>query len=84
MPLTAPILDDRRFQDIFDEARLRIPKYLPEWTDHNLSDPGITLLELFAWLGDLILYRLNKVPDANYIAFLRLMGVEQKAGIRVA
>lgn len=81
MPLTAPILDDRRFQDIFDEARLRIPKYLPEWTDHNLSDPGITLLELFAWLGDLILYRLNKVPDANYIAFLRLMGVEQKAAV---
>ncbi len=79
MPLLAPNLDDRRYQDIFDDARSRIPKYLPEWTDHNLSDPGITLLELFSWLSEMILYRLNKVPDANYIAFLRLMGVEQKA-----
>jgi predicted phage baseplate assembly protein len=78
MPLIAPNLDDRLYQDIFDDARSRIPKYLPEWTDHNLSDPGITLLELFAWLSEMILYRLNKVPDKNYIAFLRLMGIEQK------
>src|SRR2546425_1194833 len=66
MPLVAPNLDDRLYQDIFDDARSRIPKYLPEWTDHNLSDPGITLLELFSWLSEMILYRLNQVPDANY------------------
>jgi len=48
MPLPTPNLDDRRFQDILDEARRLIPRYCPEWTDHNLSDPGITFLELFA------------------------------------
>ncbi len=81
MPLVAPNLDDRLYQDIFDDARSRIPKYLPEWTDHNLSDPGITLLELFSWLSEMILYRLNQVPDANFVAFLRLIGVEQKPAV---
>src|SRR5438270_2635431 len=75
MPLPAPNLDDRGFQDILDEARRRIPQYCPEWTDHNLSDPGITLLELFAWMTDLLLYRLNRVPEKNHIAFLELLGL---------
>src|SRR5215213_7382159 len=75
MPLPAPNLDDRRFQDILDEARRLIPRYCPEWTDHNLSDPGITLLELFAWMTDLLLYRLNRVPDKNYIKFMDLLGI---------
>lgn len=75
MPLPTPNLDDRRFQDILDEARRLIPRYCPTWTDHNLSDPGITLLELFAWMTDLLLYRLNRVPDRNYVKFLELIGV---------
>src|ERR1043165_8096507 len=75
MPLPAPNLDDRTFQDILDEARRLIPQYCPEWTDHNLSDPGITLLELFSWMTDLMLYRLNRVPDKNFIKFLDLIGV---------
>jgi predicted phage baseplate assembly protein len=75
MPIPAPDLDDRRFQDILDEARRRIPQYCPKWTDHNLSDPGITLLELFAWMTDLLLYRLNRVPDRMYIKFLDLIGL---------
>ncbi|MGH2368006.1 MAG: putative baseplate assembly protein, partial [Chloroflexota bacterium] len=75
MPLPAPNLDDRTFQDILDEARRLIPRYCPEWTDHNLSDPGITLLELFAWMTDLLIYRLNRVPDKNYIKFLDMIGL---------
>src|SRR5215218_9802408 len=75
MPLPAPNLDDRTFQDILDEARRLIPQYCPEWTDHNLSDPGITLLELFAWMTDLLLFRLNRVPERNYIKFLDLIGL---------
>jgi predicted phage baseplate assembly protein len=75
MPLPVPNLDDRKFQDILDEARRLIPRYCPEWTDHNLSDPGITLLELFAWMTDMLLYRLNRVPEKNYLKFLDLIGV---------
>ena len=78
MPLEPPNLDDRRFADLFEEMRSLIPRYAPEWTDHNLSDPGITMMQLFAWLGEIIIYRLNRVPDRNYIKFLQLIGVEQK------
>src|SRR5215471_14625783 len=81
MPLPAPNLDDRGFQDILDEARRLIPRYCPEWTDHNLSDPGITLLELFAWMTDLLIFRLNRVPDRNYIKFLELIGVQLQAAV---
>jgi predicted phage baseplate assembly protein len=81
MPLQPPNLDDRRFKDLFEELRDLIPRYAPEWTDHNLSDPGITMMQLFAWLGEIVLYRLNCVPDRNYLKFLQLIGVEQKPAV---
>ena len=79
MALPVPNLDDRTFQDLVSEARSMIPRYCPEWTDHNLSDPGITLIELFSWMVDILLYRLNKVPEKNYIKFLDLIGVKLAA-----
>jgi predicted phage baseplate assembly protein len=75
MALPAPNLDDRKFQDIVSEARTKIPKYCPRWTDYNLSDPGITLVELFAWMTDMLLFRMNKVPEKNYIKFMDLIGI---------
>ena len=75
MTLNTPRLDDRAFDDLVNEARARIPLYTPEWTDHNLSDPGITLIELFAWMTDVVLYRLNRVPDRNYVKFMELIGM---------
>lgn len=79
MALQAPNLDDRTFQDLVREARAMIPRYCPEWTDHNLSDPGITLIELFAWMAEVLLYRLNKVPDKNYIKFMEMIGIQLEA-----
>ncbi len=77
MSLPAPNLDDLRFQrDLVDEARRRIIHYCPEWTEYNLSDPGITLIELFAWMTELTVYRLNRVPEKNYIKFLELLGMQ--------
>ena len=76
MPLPAPNLDDRGFQDIVDEAKRLIPRYCPEWTNHNLSDPGVALIELFAWMSEMILFRLNQVPDRLYTKFLDLVGIE--------
>src|SRR5512137_219254 len=87
MALTAPNLDDRTFQDIVSEARTKIPLYCPKWTDYNLSDPGVTLIELFAWMVEMLLYRVNKVPDNNYIKFMELMGIRLQppnpAGVNV-
>lgn len=72
-------LDDRTFQDLVEECLLRIPRYCPEWTNYNPSDPGITLIELFAWLTDQMLLRFNQVPQRNYITFLELLGVRLQA-----
>src|SRR3954468_20466143 len=78
MPLPAPILDDRSWQQLRDELVRRIPVYTPEWTDHNPSDPGITLLELFAYLGETLLFRFNQIPDATRLEFLRLLRVPMR------
>jgi hypothetical protein len=75
MPLPAPILDDRSWQQLRDELVRRIPVYTPEWTDHNPSDPGITLLELFAFLGENLLFRFNQIPETTRLEFLRLLQV---------
>lgn len=72
-------LDDRSFNDLLQECLLRIPRYCPEWTNHNPSDPGITIIELFAWLTDQMLWRFNQVPRRNYIAFLELLGIRLQA-----
>ena len=80
MPLSTPNLDDLRFQsDLVDEARKRIIRYCPEWTEYNVSDPGITLIELFAWMTELLAYRLNRVPEKNYLSFLNLLGFQRRA-----
>jgi predicted phage baseplate assembly protein len=76
MPLTPPNLDDRTFSDIVAEAKTLIPRYVPEWTNFNETDPGIALTELFAWMSEIIIYRLNQVPNLNYIKFLQLIGIE--------
>ncbi|MFE0419474.1 putative baseplate assembly protein [Streptomyces tendae] len=75
MPLPSPNLDDRRFQQFVDDAKRYIQQRAPEWTDHNVSDPGVTLVETVAHMADQIVYRLNRVPDKNHLAFLDLVGI---------
>jgi hypothetical protein len=74
MPLPLPNLDDRRWNDLIEEGRALIPRYTPRWTDHNVHDPGITLMELFAWLTEMTVYRLNRVPERHRRKFLALTG----------
>jgi predicted phage baseplate assembly protein len=75
MALPAPNLDDRRFQHLVDDAKRMVQQRCPEWTDHNVSDPGVTLIETFAFMVDQLLYRLNRVPERNYVKYLELIGV---------
>jgi hypothetical protein len=81
MPIPNPILDDRSYQQLRDELVLRIPVYTPEWTDHNASDPGITLIELFAFLGENLLFRFNQIPEAARLEFLRLLQIPLRAAV---
>ena len=78
MAIPLPNLDDRRWTDLVEEGRALIPVYAPGWTDHNPSDPGITLLELFAFVTENLLYRANRVPDRQRRRLLALAGVRQR------
>ncbi len=75
MALPVPNLDDRRFQDLVNESKRLVQQSCPTWTDHNVHDPGVTLIELFAWMSEQLIYRLNRVPDKVYVKFLELLGV---------
>jgi predicted phage baseplate assembly protein len=74
MPILPPRLDDRSFDDLLEDLLARIPAHTPEWTNPRLGDPGRTLLELFAWLGDALLYRVNLIPERQRLVFLKLLG----------
>jgi predicted phage baseplate assembly protein len=82
MPLenAIPRIDDRNYDSLITEVRTRIARYTPEWTpvwtDVNDNDPGITLAQVFAWLAEMLTYRMNLVPELNYIKFLQLIGIE--------
>lgn len=80
MPLPIPNLDDRDFDQLAAEARALIPRNLPVWTDYNPSDPGITLLELFAFLIEAAVYQINRVPERSLERFARLVGVTRVPG----
>jgi hypothetical protein len=80
MPLPIPNLDDRNFDQLSAEARALIPRHFPQWTDFNTSDPGITLLELFAFLTDAVFYQINRVPERTRENFAGLVNVERAAG----
>lgn len=75
MALISPTLDNRTFEQLRQELVDRIPAYTPEWTNFNRSDPGIALLELFAYLGESLLYQFNQIPETTKVAFLRMLGV---------
>ena len=75
MPLPVPNLDDRSYDQLADEARSLIARYFPAWTDYNQSDPGITLLQLFAFLFEAAIYQLNRIPERSLEHFAALVGV---------
>lgn len=78
MTLPVPSLDTRRHADLVAEALRRVPRYAPEWTNHNDADPGKTLISVNAWLTETLLYQINQVPEQNHVAFLNLLGLRPK------
>jgi hypothetical protein len=75
MPVTLPKIDDRRYNELVSEALARIPVHTPEWTNFGNSDPGVTIIELFAWMTENLLYRANQIPERNRKKFLQLLGI---------
>ena len=75
MSLPVPKLDNLTFEELVEEARKLIPLYSPEWTDHNLHDPGMTLIDLLAWLVEIQLYRLDYISERHRLKYLKLLGI---------
>jgi hypothetical protein len=81
MPLPIPSLDTKNFDHFFEESKAVLPSLSPNWTDYNLSDPGITLLELFSWLSDINMYKLNRVDKKHLLNYLKLLGIKPRSVI---
>src|SRR6266545_4055787 len=75
MPLAPPVHDDRRFGQLVDETLARARVHTPEWTNFNQGDPGVTLVQLFSFLTENLLYRANLIPERNRTKFLQLLRV---------
>ena len=78
MPLDIPNLDDRSWAELVEEATALIPRHASRWTDHNVHDPGITFIELFAWLAEMQMYQINRVGERHREVFGRLAGVPRR------
>jgi hypothetical protein len=76
MPILLPRLDDRRFDDLVRDGIAHAQEACPTWTDFTAGDPGVTLVEVFAFITDALLYRLNRVPPKLQLALLNLVGVD--------
>ena len=75
MTLLLPNIDDRTWSDLTAEGTALIPVYGPEWTDQNYSDPGITLVELLAFIAEMDIYQLNQISARDRRRFLALVDV---------
>src|SRR5258708_29124339 len=84
MAVPQPNLDDRSFDQLVAEGRALIPRYFPAWTDYNPSDPGITLIELFAFLAEAAIYQINRVRERSIERFAALVGIERQAAEPIA
>lgn len=81
MAIRPPAIDDRSFLDLVEDLVARIPAHTPEWTNPRLGDPGVTVLELVAWLADTMLYRANLIPERQRLVFLSLLGMQPRAAM---
>lgn len=80
--LPLPVLDDKSFQELLEDALKLIPQFTPEWTDYNLHDPGITMIELLAWLTEMQQFYQDQVGEQNYLKFLQLLGIKPEGAIQ--
>ena len=68
-------LDTIGFEEIVKKARSQIAEIYPQWTDYNYHDPGITILELFAFLKEAQQFYIDQTNDSMRKKFLQLIGV---------
>lgn len=73
--MLTPKLDDRSYDDLLQEGLSLLPVVAPGWTNHNPSDPGITLVELLAYFTEMLVYRIGRITPASKLQFLSLIHI---------
>lgn len=80
MELEKMSLDESSYESIYEDAEAQIQKAAPWWTHREASDPGVTLLEMWAVLADMQSFYLNQVQEAHYRKYLKLLGIRRQEG----
>ncbi|MBQ7840690.1 MAG: baseplate J/gp47 family protein [Lachnospiraceae bacterium] len=73
--LQIPDLDDITYEQLLENAIHKIPQLTKEWTDFNVHDPGITTLEIYTWLIDMLNYYINATGDVHTYKYMKLLGI---------
>ena len=68
-------LENESFQKILERAKNRINQIYPAWTNYNLSDSGMVLLELFAYMIEMQQFHIGQTGEAHMLSFLHLLGM---------
>lgn len=71
---------DKTFNEMMQEALTQIPLYSKEWTNFNLSDPGIHTIENLTAFNVMQQYSINQVTEEIQWKLLKLVGFEPKPG----
>jgi uncharacterized phage protein gp47/JayE len=77
MKVKPPIINPRRFNDVLNTLKDIIPFYTPEWTSVGDLKFGQALLKIFSHLTVDIVSHLNRAPEKHFVAFLKMLGIEQ-------
>ena len=75
MSKLAPDLFQRRFDELMEIGRAELPSRAPDWTDYNAHDPGITLMELLAWVAEAQLYAISRTRRDERRSYAALLGI---------
>ena len=75
MAIESPKIDKRDFEDLLREIKSLVPFYTPEWKPSE-KDVGFALVKIFSHMLGIIIQRLNRAPEKNFIAFLDRLGIK--------
>ena len=71
IPGVSTSIDSAALESLAADFRRAMRTHLPEWTEMNESDPGVTLVEVFAFLAENLLFRADQIPERGRATSLR-------------
>ena len=73
-------LDDSSYDVIWERALAGLKGRGDWWSHREISDPGITLMEMWAVLCDMQSFYLDQIQESHYRGYLKLLGMRPDNG----